>query len=110
MEDTQEPIKNVEKTYTDPVTGKFVEGNPGGGRPKGSFSIKERIRRRLQENPQELQEFEDYFVNKNRDLAWQMLEGRPQQNTDVTSNGETVAPLLVKFIDGKEPDRNTEGV
>ncbi len=24
---------NEEKTYTDPVTGKFIEGNPGGGRP-----------------------------------------------------------------------------
>lgn len=28
--------KNAEKSWTDPITGKFVEGNPGGGRPKGS--------------------------------------------------------------------------
>ena len=27
--------KNVEKTYTDEKTGKFVKGNPGGGRPVG---------------------------------------------------------------------------
>ena len=27
---------NVEKSYTDPVTGKFVKGNPGGGRPPGT--------------------------------------------------------------------------
>ncbi|HCX21359.1 MAG TPA: hypothetical protein DHN29_05555 [Cytophagales bacterium] len=30
---------NVKKTYTDPVTGKFIPGNPGGGRPKGSISF-----------------------------------------------------------------------
>ena len=27
--------KNVDKTYTDPETGKFIKGNPGGGRPPG---------------------------------------------------------------------------
>jgi hypothetical protein len=26
----------VSKTYTDPNTGKFIKGNPGGARPKGS--------------------------------------------------------------------------
>lgn len=30
----------VEKSYTDPVTGKFVKGNPGGGRPSGSANFK----------------------------------------------------------------------
>ena len=36
----KETNKNAKKTYTDPVTGKFAEGNPGGGRPKGSESFK----------------------------------------------------------------------
>lgn len=31
-----ETSQNVENRYTDPVTGKFIEGNPGGGRPLGS--------------------------------------------------------------------------
>ena len=31
-----ETNKNADKTYTDPVTGKFVPGNPGGGRPPGT--------------------------------------------------------------------------
>lgn len=26
--------ENVNETYTDPITGKFIKGNPGGGRPK----------------------------------------------------------------------------
>lgn len=41
-EDTEIANTNEKKTYTDPITGKFVKGNPGGGRPKGTenFSTK----------------------------------------------------------------------
>ena len=46
-------INNVEKPYTDPITGKFIKGNPGGGRPKGSgISIVTEIKRKLQECPE----------------------------------------------------------
>lgn len=37
MEEYTKKTNNIAgKTYTDPVTGKFIEGNPGGGRPLGS--------------------------------------------------------------------------
>ncbi len=36
----EESEKIVEKSYTDPVTGKFAKGNPGGGRPQGSLDFK----------------------------------------------------------------------
>lgn len=45
----QEPIQNDEKRWTDPITGKFYVGNPGGGRPKGSLSVVEEIKKQLQE-------------------------------------------------------------
>ena len=32
----KETMKDDKKTYTDPITGKFIEGNPGGGVTKGS--------------------------------------------------------------------------
>lgn len=35
-ENTEITKSIVEKTYTDPETGKFAKGNPGGGRPVGS--------------------------------------------------------------------------
>lgn len=52
-------VKNVEKTensankrsYTDPVTGKFVVGNPGGGRPKGSLGVWNQIREVIDNPP-----------------------------------------------------------
>jgi hypothetical protein len=43
----------VVKPYTDSVTGKFKEGNPGGGRPKGSrVSITAKVKEMLEEVPE----------------------------------------------------------
>ena len=73
--------------------GTFAEGtSPGPGRTPGSISIKEQIRKRLEEKPEELKEIVEYFVKNNRELMWQMLEGRPQQ--DVTSDGKAPTILL----------------
>lgn len=100
-----ETNKNVEKTYTDPQTGKFIKGNPGGGRPKGSISIKDKIRQYLEDNPQNVDEIVQYFVKNNRELMWQMLEGRPQQ--DVTSGGkELPTPLLYGLYNNERDKEN----
>ena len=65
-----------------------VSGNPA-GRPKEK-TIKERVREWLEEHPEDMQGFVKHFVKKNKELAWQMLEGRPPQ--DVTSAGEKINP------------------
>ena len=71
---------------------KGVSGNPN-GRPKGSISIKDRVRQYLENNPEDMEAYVKHFVEKNRELSWQMLEGRPQQ--DVTSGGEKLpTPIL----------------
>lgn len=36
--------------------------------------------------------------------------GKVEQKTDITSNGETLTPLLVKFLDDKSDNGNTQGV
>lgn len=64
---------------------KGKSGNPN-GRPKGSFSIKDKIRQYLDKNPEEVQEMVHYFVKDNRELLWQMLEGSPSRNVDVNAN------------------------
>ena len=57
--------QNVNKPYTDPVTGKFAEGNPGGGRPKGSFSLVEMIKKKLQEEcPEADKTYAEMFIDK----------------------------------------------
>ena len=79
----QEIIRNPDGTYP-----KGVSGNPA-GRPKGK-TIKERVIEWLEEHPEDQTAFIEHFVKKDRALAWQMLEGRPQQ--DITSGGEKIIP------------------
>jgi hypothetical protein len=69
--------------------GRLVAGTPPGpGRPKGYVSIKDKVRQYLEDNPSEVESIVKHFVTRNRELMWQMLEGRPQQ--DLTSAGEAL--------------------
>ena len=55
----------VEKTYTDAKTGKFVKGNPGGGRPVGSVSIVEGIKKKLLEiEPENKKTYLELFLTR----------------------------------------------
>lgn len=71
---------------------KGESGNPA-GRPKGSFSIKDQVRQWLQDHPDDNTAFVKHFIKTNRDLAWQMLEGRPAQ--DLTSGGKKINPIPI---------------
>lgn len=110
----------VEKTYTDPVTGKFVKGNPGGGRPEGSVSIVEGIKRKLMEiEPENKKTYYELFLSKLfrkaikdgdvtliRDMI-NRVDGMPKQTNDLTTNGKDLQTLLVKFINDKD-SRDTD--
>ena len=81
---------------------KGQSGNPA-GRPKGSLSIKGLVQRHLEENPEDLREFVDHFIKKNRELAWQMLEGKPQQ--DIVSDGKQLpTPIYIPRDDSVKED------
>jgi hypothetical protein len=82
----------------------FKKGQSGNlaGRPKGT-TLKEYAREFLAKmNEDERQEFMEGIP---KEIIWKMAEGNPKQDTDITSNGETIQPILVKFIDG-EPTNN----
>ena len=49
----------------------------------------------------------DYLVEVDKYRRWTMAEGNPEDTTDITSNGEGLAPILVKFINGKD-DTNSK--
>jgi len=66
------------------------------GRPKGSISIKDKVRQYLESHPDEVEKIVEHFVKTNRELMWQMLEGRPYQ--DIVSGGEKLpTPILNVF-------------
>lgn len=87
--------------------GRLLPGNTANphGRPKGK-TIKERVLDWLENNPEDMEAFVQHFVKNNRDLAWQMLEGRPAQKTDVTSGGKPI-PILGNV---SIHNSNTEGI
>jgi len=68
---------------------KGFSGNPK-GRPKGSISIKDKIRRHLEDNPDKLEELVTYYMENEqpvmRKLLWEMLDGKPAQ--DIAVEGE----------------------
>ena len=80
IETEEKPILRGDKGY-------FLKGTaPGPGRPEGSKSIKDAVRQWLEDNPDDFEDFLSHFIKKNRELAWQMLEGKPPQKMEVEAN------------------------
>lgn len=75
-------------------------GNPG-GRPVGSKSLKTFAKEMLLSMNDE--EKMEYLKGLDKKVIWEMAEDKAKQGTDITSGGEKLTPLLVKFIDeGKD--------
>jgi hypothetical protein len=101
----QQDISRVPKQLQAHVYRKGMTGNPH-GRPVGSFSMKEYVKRKLSTMTEE--EREEFLEGIDKRVIWEMAEDKPKQGTDITSGGEKLSPILVKFID--ENNRDTEGV
>ena len=90
--------------------GHFLPGHgvKSPGRPKGSVSIRDRIRQMLEDDPNEFENLCRYYMQdpKMRDLLWKMLEGMPKQATEHT--GELNLPFTINIIK-YEPDKLGEG-
>lgn len=105
MEETE---NSDEKQYKPWLFKKGQSGNPK-GKPKGTFSLKTYAKKYLQEMTDE--EKIEFMEGLPKEVIWKMAEGNPKQDTDVTTNGESLNTALVQFIDGKDSNNsNTGGV
>lgn len=71
-------------------------GNPA-GKPVGTLSIKARVKAALEKDPAAMESFVKHFTHKNRELTWQMLEGKPKQENEVTVDKEGIIGLTEFF-------------
>lgn len=80
-----------------------VSGNPG-GRPKGSISMKTYAKKMLQGmNEEEAMEF---LKGIDKKTVWEMAEGKPKQDTNLTGN-LTISDVLDTL--DKDPNGQTQG-
>ena len=81
---------------------KGQSGNPRGRVP--GKSLKERAKAML--NAMTEEEEQDFLAGIDKRTIWEMAEGKAEAKTDVTTNGESLNPILVKFVDA-EQDTNS---
>ena len=90
----QQNISKVPPQLQPHVYKKGQSGNPS-GRPAG-ISLKEYAKMKL--NTMSDEEKEEFFNGIDKRVIWEMAEGKAEAKTDITSGGETLQPLLVRFI------------
>lgn len=78
------------------------------GRPKRSWSIKDKIWQRFEDNPEELEAFIKELLKRYKGLVWTMLEGKPPQDLTLGQNPEL--PFIIKIEKKENEGKNSPNV
>ena len=99
----KETMKNDKKTYTDPITGKFIEGNPGGGVTKGSRHFGTLFRDAVKRIAKGGKDKEDILIVKKviekakkgdlkaAEMIFDRVDGKPLASIDITTDGDKIS-------------------
>lgn len=123
-ETIEKPVENV---YTDPVTGKFKKGNPGGpGVPKGTRWLTTKLEIALNKILEGNEEAEDIEVVKALirkaklgdvkaiELIFDRVEGKPKQDLGLTGEinirvlQQDDGSVVIQTASESEPDHSVE--
>jgi Family of unknown function (DUF5681) len=100
-----ESEEQIEQTNNRPwLYKKGQSGNPK-GRPPGTFSMKEYIKKKLAAMTDE--EREEFLEGIDKKTIWEMGEGKAEAKTDITSGGEKLTFGIAEAI-AKKNDIITE--
>lgn len=101
MQEETKPILNGDKVERN-EDGTIKSGvlNPN-GRPKGSYSLKTLIEKKLKENPDIEEKLINDLLEREQSLVYQMIDGKPRQNIGI-DGGEDGVPLGVVILPKKD--------
>jgi hypothetical protein len=97
-EEGPKEIGSKTELYQEKPGGQFKEGNPGGGRPVDSISIKTKIKAYYREHPEEFEDLCKYYRDNEdmRKLLWNYLDGMPVQKM----TGDPENPVFKIIVNG----------
>jgi len=105
----EKPVKTGDKVERDEL-GRVLPGsrlNPN-GRPEGSLSIKNWIKKYLENNPGEFKKLCKYYLKepKMRDLLWKMIDGLPKQSLKLEAD-EMISKVTFELVTKHEGNKTT---
>lgn len=86
----------------------YKKGQSGNlkGRPPGTFSLKEYVKKKLASLTDE--EREEYLEGLDKKTIWEMGEGKAESKTDITSKGEKILIMPQELIQKNEKGTDTK--
>jgi hypothetical protein len=118
----QNTEENVNKSYTDPVTGKFLPGNPGGGRPKNTQSFSTLYKKAIENIAKAKgvtpEDFEVQLVQQaiakgfNGDRSFyadtmDRVHGKAPQSIDHTTDGKSFDTININVVTQPTSEQDT---
>ena len=100
----EEGLDNTSEKLDRDEKGRLLPNQPSlnpKGRPKRSWSIKDKFWQKFDNDPEELRKFMGQLITDYPNLVWQMLEGSPKASLEVKEDRKTPADRIKEMLDAR---------